>query len=223
VSLVGAVPPDLCFDDDLLNAILMSVNVETNRKYLVQLIRAHVWGDTGWRERIPANAAFLDSLAGRGVGPATWLGAHPRWYDCEAAAGRRVRLALERDPIRVLQMGNYFDTCLSAGNCNASSAVANACELNKRVVYATDGEKRVVGRKLIAIDDKGRLLGFRTYAGLHDEAANEALCAAFLDYLRAFAETCGLELADEGEVPKLFVEDWYDDGAQGWSSVAGSR
>jgi hypothetical protein len=114
-------------------------------------------------------------------------------------------------------MGTYFDTCLSAGECNSFSAVANACELNKRVVYATDGEGRIVGRKLVAIDETGRLLGFRTYVGLHDEAGNTALFAAFDSYVRAFAAACGLELADKGTVPKLFVEGWYDDGAVAWS------
>jgi hypothetical protein len=216
VSLIGAEPDALRFDDDLLNAILMSVGVDENRKHVVRLIRAHVWGDGEWRERIPANVAFLESLAARGVDPTLWLGAHPHSFHCESAAGGRVRLAFECDPIRVLQMGNYFDTCLSAGSFNAFSAVANACELNKRVVYATDGEGRVVGRKLIGIDETGKLLGFHSYAGLHDDKGNEVLLAAFLDYLRAFAAACGLELADDGTVPKLFVDDWYDDGAVEW-------
>jgi hypothetical protein len=223
LSLVGAMPAGLRFDDDLLNAVFMSVDLETNRKHLVTLIREHAWGDGEWRARIPANAAFLGKLAARDVDPEVWLGEHPRWYDCEAAAGGRVRLALERDPIRVLQMGNYFGTCLAAMGINSFSAVANACELNKRVVYATNGEGRVVGRKLIGIDEAGRMIGFQTYVGLHDGEANDALLAAFLDYARSFAATCGLTLADEGTVPRLFVEDWYDDGACAWEPEAGSR
>lgn len=113
-------------------------------------------------------------------------------------------------------MGNYFDTCLSFGGCNSFSTVANACELNKRVVYATDAAVHVVGRKLIAINSEGALVGFRTYTSLPDEAGNRALRAIFHHYVRGFAERCGLPLADGGTVPRLFAQEWYDDGIVAW-------
>ena len=55
-------------------------------------------------------------------------------------------MRLERDPLSILQLGNYFDTCLSFGAFNAFSTVANACELNKRVVYAVDDRGFVLVR-----------------------------------------------------------------------------
>jgi hypothetical protein len=99
---------------------------------------------------------------------------------------------------------------------NAFSTVANAVELNKRVVYAADGAGRIVGRKLIAINTLGALVGFRTYTALADADANAALRAIFRRYLIDFADRCGLAWADGGEVATLFVEAWYDDGIWPW-------
>jgi hypothetical protein len=36
-------------------------------------------------------------------------------------------------------------------------------------------------------------------------------------YVERFATACGLQLAGYGEVPKLFAEEWYDDGVVEWS------
>src|SRR5262249_11157810 len=123
----------------------------------------------------------------------------------------------ERDPLSILQMGNYFDTCLSFGGINAFATVANACELNKRVVYATDGAGRVVGRKLIGLNEEGALIGFHTYSALTDQTGNEALRTVFRRYLQDFAARCGLQLADAGRVPTLFAGAWYDDGVVPWN------
>jgi hypothetical protein len=218
-SIVGVLPEGLAFDDDLLNAIVMCSHVAVNRKLLLDLVRAHVWGDAAWRERHPANAAFLQSIAERGVDVEAWLGAHPRAYPCDGVAGGRVRLAFERDPLRVLQMGNYFGTCLSAGEFNAFSAVANACELNKRVLYAMDATGRVLGRKLVVLNERGALLGFHTYVCAHDRAVNAAIEEACHRHVVAFAARCGLELANDGTSPRLFADGWYDDGVVEWSEA----
>ncbi|HET9224769.1 MAG TPA: hypothetical protein VFO07_19810, partial [Roseiflexaceae bacterium] len=203
-------------DDDLMNATLLTLDARYNRRLLRRLLRAHLAGETGWRERLPANAAFLDKLAAQGVDTSAWLSAMPRAYRCAGVAGGRLRLHLEQDPLRVLQMGNYFDTCLSFGWMNSFSTIANACELNKRVIYATDGAGRAVGRKLIAISDEGKLVGFHTYSSLADEPARAALRAVFGRYAAEFAKRCRLELADQGQVPKLLAEAWYDDGVTPW-------
>ena len=44
-----------------------------------------------------------------------------------------------------------------------------------------------------------------------------ALRVVFDRYGAAFAKRCHLELADQGQVPKLFAEAWYDDGVTPWS------
>jgi hypothetical protein len=215
-EVAGPLPAGLWLDDDLMNATLLTLDARHNRRLLRQLLRAHLAGETGWRERHPANAAFLNKLAARGGDTGAWLGAMPRVYCCAGVVGGGLRLHLEGDPLRVLQMGNFFDTCLSFGGINSFSTIANACELNKRVIYATDGAGRVVGRKLIAVGDDGKLVGFHTYSSLADEPARAALRAVFASYATDFATRCGLELADQGVVSRLFAEAWYDDGVTPW-------
>ena len=215
-QVVGRSLDELTLDDDLVNATLLTVDIKQNRRLLLKLVRAHLAGDRHWRERLPANANFLSQLAGRGVDPPNWLKTHPRGYRCTGVPGGRVRLRLEQDPLHILQMGNYFDTCLSFGGINAFSTVANARDLNKRVVYATDGAGRVVGQKLLALNDRLELVGFHTYTSLTDNTANDALRAIFLRYCTEFARRCGLRMADRGLVPTLVTRDWYDDGVVPW-------
>jgi hypothetical protein len=216
-EVAGPLPANLQLDDDLMNAALLTLDARHNRRLLRRLLRAHFTGEAGWREQHPANAAFLAKLAAQGADVGAWLSAMPRAYRCTGVNGGWVRLRLERDPVRILQMGNFFDTCLSFGGINSFSTIANACELNKRVIYATDGAGRVVGRKLIAISDDDKLVGFHTYSSLADEPARAALRGVFARYAAQFAKRCGLELADEGIVPKLFAEAWYDDGVTPWN------
>ncbi len=215
-TVTGQRPPALEMDDDLLNAVLLTADIDANRRLLRKLLQATLSGDRLWPRRHPGNAAFLEELVARGIDVRSWLGAHPRVYSCGGVSGERVHLRLERDPLRILQMGNDFDTCLSLGAFNAFSTVANACELNKRVIYAVDNRGRVVGRKLIGIDAEGGLVGFRTYTSLSHEAGNRELHAIFRRYVGAFAACCRLELHDEGNVPILFAQRWYDDGVVAW-------
>lgn len=221
-QVAGVLPPGVAFDDNWLNATLLTMDIESNRRLLRRLLRAEIVGEKSWREQHPANTLFLNTLAYRGVDTQAWLSSRPRIYRCDRVSGGKVRLHLERDPLHILQMGNYFDTCLSFGNCNAFSTVANACELNKRVVYATDGAGRVVGRKLISINTSGELVGFHTYTSLSDDPANQALRTIFGRYLHDFAGICKLRLAESGEVALLLAENWYDDGTVSWDDAEGS-
>lgn len=219
-ELVGALPPDIDFDEHLLNATMMSVDIRYNRKLLRNLLRSHVAGEHDWRERHPANAAFLARLARHGVDVDAWLGEYPQTYRCPAVAGARVRLHLERDPVRILQMGNYVNTCLSLGQSNSFSAVANACELNKRVLYAVDATGRVVARQLIGVNDDGGLVGFLVYVAVTDDKQAEELRGVVTRYTAAFAARCGLKQSNSGDVPQLFAEEWYDDGIRPWGEGA---
>lgn len=216
-TVAGPVPDDYVIDEDMLNAILLTVDIENNRRLLRTLLRAYIRGDRDWSEEQPANVLYLDSLRARGVDVAAWLGRHPKRYACKGAHGGYVRMALERDPLHVLQMGNYFDTCLSFGGVNAFSTVANATELNKRVIYARDGKDRVVGRKLVAINDKGGLVAFRTYFSLDWVHGGKELNDIFRRYATSFAEACRLEMHNDGTVPNLLTPHWYDDGIVDWN------
>ena len=77
-----------------------------------------------------------------------------------------------------------------------------------------------MGRKLIAISEEWKLIGFRTYSSLGDTTGNTALRAVFRRYAASFAARCGLELADQGKVERLFAEAWYDDGVAPWAEEA---
>ncbi|MBW3636841.1 MAG: hypothetical protein KY445_10350 [Armatimonadetes bacterium] len=214
LEVLGA-PKNVVLSADLMNAALFSTDIDFNRKWLREIVRAHCQKRQGWRLEIEGNARFLQSLRERAVNTAQWLAEAPQGF---MIGGERIELRLEACPLRILQMGNYFDTCLSRGGCNAFSSVANAVELNKRVVFARDAKGRVVGRQLLALSSEGRLLGFHVYASLEGEKA-AALRAAFGSYARDFAARCELELGDKGEVERLFVSDWYDDGTIAWSDL----
>ena len=221
-AIAGPLPAGMVMTDDLINATLLSVEITQNRKLLLRLIRAHLSGEHDWREKHLANKAFLMLLAERGVDTNVWLSKYARRYPCEHAPGKWVHLSLELDPLHILQMGNYFDTCLSYGGFNAFSTVANACELNKRVIYARDHAGNVIGRKLIGINENGELIGFHTYGSLLDDESNSALRHIFQIYATAFAQRCSLPIASTGTIPTLFAENWYDDGTVEWDSEAHS-
>ncbi|GEM_PF-3399602 len=219
------VAADVAFTEDLRNAVVIASHIEKNRKLLQRLLRAHVAGGAArpFLDEHPGNRAFRERLAAHGADAVAWLGAHPRRVVLAGKGKRRVLLALERDPLRVLQMGNPFGTCLSASECNAYSTVANACEQNKRVLYAVDeATGRIVGRRLIGLTENFELLGFRPYVTLNDEEAEE-LQEAMRVYLLDFARVCGLRTVDWGTVPTLFAEAWYDDGTVPWEKAAGAE
>jgi hypothetical protein len=217
-SFAGPFPDDLPITDDLANATLLLGDIDVNRKLLIRLLRGYLRGDRRPLDRHPGNVRFLARLAEAGIDTGVWLAGNPRKFPCRGVVGGKVRLRLERDPLGVLQMGNYFDTCLSFGRFNSFATVANACELNKRVVYAYDTLDRVVGRKLIGITGDGKLIGFYTYSTLGDDAGKD-LRAIFRRYCIDLARRCGLEMADSGTIPRLFAEQWYDDGAVPWSEA----
>ena len=216
--MAGPLATSLRLDDDLLNAVLLTVDVRINRRLLLRLLRARVRGEPDWRAHHPANVAFLTELTARGVDAVGWLERRPRGYHLPGPGGDRVRLHLETDPLRILQMGNYFDTCLSFGEFNSFSTIANACELNKRVIYATDGRGGIVGRQLIGINQEGALVGFRTYTNLPTESESATLRSIFRRYATDLAAQCRLTLADQGTVPLLFATEWYDDGVVAWDA-----
>jgi hypothetical protein len=88
------------------------------------------------------------------------------------------------------------------------------------VIYAVDAAGRVVGRKLIAISEDWLLVGFSTYTALDKEESSAAVSRILQRYVERFAAACGLQLASYGEVPKLFAEEWYDDGVVEWDITA---
>ena len=217
LEVLGA-PKNVDLTPDLINAALFSTDIELNRKWLREIVRHHCDAEKGgdWRLKIEGNARWLQTLERRGLKCEEWLAEAPQIFEIGDA---RVELRLENGPLQILQMGNYFNTCLSRGGCNAFSSVANAVELNKRVVFARDAKNRVVGRQLLALSNDDQLLGFHVYASMAEENA-AALRAAFGSYAREFAARVGVPLGDRGEIERLFVSDWYHDGTIVWDGLS---
>jgi hypothetical protein len=154
----------------------------------------------------PANRAFLAKLVGFGIDPRPWL-------DGIGIVEHRtdkgpVYLQLERDPLEVMMMGAHFETCLTPGYFNFFSAVANAADINKRVLYARNRDGEVVGRCLFAVTDSGGLLAFHTYC--HDGSLGFGEMAA--DFLVRLAKRMGSTPVPRGDVSCLVSKRWYDDG-----------
>lgn len=207
-SLLGTSPlPDWLLQPSTLRLILPALELPKGFKELaLQILRARA-GPPPWDLReAPANAAFLERLRERGVDTAEWLDSALRIHvelDAEP-----VELALETDPLQVLEMGAHFNTCLSPGSFNYFSTFANAADVNKRVMYARDAKGRVLGRCLMALTESGGLLTFHPYA--HSNALRFHERAA--QFAQELAARMGISPVASGEVTLLLAPDWYDDG-----------
>jgi hypothetical protein len=137
-----------------------------------------------------------------------------------------VSVSIAHDPREILLMGEYFATCLSIGQINEMSALANAHDVNKQVVFVVGrspaGKRQVLARQLIAVTSDFQLLGYRCYVAINKKQQSErqaciALVAAFCGRL---ARRSGLMLANEGEPEAIGSHFWYDDGTHAWHPAA---
>jgi hypothetical protein len=99
---------------------------------------------------------------------------------------------------------------------NAFSSIANATDVNKRVMYVRDSSGKVYARKLIAISEDFELLGYETYVTTMTDEQEEVIETVVNDYAKALAAACGLRLAEDGAVRILVSKSWYDDGTISW-------
>src|SRR5262249_12858123 len=134
--------------------------------------------------------------------------------------GTPVTFATEKDPLQVLKMGSFFDTCLSLeAGINAASTLLNALDVNKQVIYGRKPDGTVVARKLIGATAQGELAGFRTYATEN----SELMKAALDELLGEFAADCNLRLSDTATPEVVHPGFWYDDGNEAWGSTCRKR
>lgn len=173
---------------------------ERDRELAGRMIRARN-GDKPWDLRDePPNRTFLAELRRARIDPAPWLDDTPRQIG-------EITLELTGDPIEVFAMGGHFGTCLSPGASNFFSVVANAADVNKRVIYAKrDG--RVIGRCLIALTETFSILAFHVYAHEHISTLEHVV----RDFILDLAARMGTTVVPHGSVRLLLARDWYDDG-----------
>eukprot|EP00456_Euglypha_rotunda_P055506 TRINITY_DN451_c0_g1_i5.p1 TRINITY_DN451_c0_g1~~TRINITY_DN451_c0_g1_i5.p1 ORF type:complete len:1140 (-),score=201.46 TRINITY_DN451_c0_g1_i5:4204-7623(-) len=181
---------------------------EPYRTFGLRLLRK-CWGNVPWdlQQETP-NRRFLDALVARGLHIEPWL-SDRELIVTGSDQHSRLSLTFESNEAEQLLMGYYFGTCLSPGDINFFSAVANATDINKRVVYARDPKGEVVGRCLIAIGDAGTIVAFRPYC--YDSNLQ------FTDHIAQFAtdlaNEMGTVVSHTDHVSPLLSPGWYDDGA----------
>lgn len=155
----------------------------------------------------PRNVVFRERLEAAGVLMAPWLSDQLR-HVATAADGTAYELAFTRDVIDFLLMGFHFDTCLSPDSFNFFSTVANAVDLNKRVVYAKTEAGKIIGRCLFALNDSGEILTYHRYS--HDP--RDGFSNAVDQFAQQLARQMQTSIATSGKVSKLVAKQWYDDG-----------
>ena len=119
-------------------------------------------------------------------------------------------LSVESDPFAILFMGEYgFSSCLSLRGINSWSAVSNAIDVDKTIVWAREPGGNVVGRRLLALIPEG-ILTYHTYTNRN----GLALDGIFSRFIDDYARHCGTQVIHRGSPGPLLSDRWYDDGCR---------
>lgn len=171
-----------------------------------ELVRWSLRHDATPKMTRPGNKRWMATLE-QGVAK-TWM--QGLVWNREVPQYGALRLELETNPIEVLWMGEYGNSCLSKGGCCQYSALTNALEANKQVLYARNTSGRVVARQLLAISEQRTLVCCEVYP----RAVADEVKALFAAYDRVFAELLGLpvDTGNDYTVAAPLGLDWYDDG-----------
>jgi len=84
-------------------------------------------------------------------------------------------------------------------------------------LFAVEEKGNVVGRKLVAVNRRNEMVGFRTYVSYEDEGIRDIINSRMNAYCGSWARTCGLSLSNISTPEKLTGLFWYDDGLETWS------
>ncbi|GMU57827.1 MAG: hypothetical protein AMXMBFR33_69730 [Candidatus Xenobia bacterium] len=156
------------------------------------------------------NRAWLERARRAGLKVGAWLRGFSATIE---VGGKTLMISTERDPLEVLKMGTYFQTCLSLEDgSNNQSLLSNALDINKQVLYARGPDGTVVARKLIGATARGELAGYHTYA----HASLPDLERELGTRLVAYARECNLEPSDSATPEEVHWADWWDDGNVPW-------
>jgi len=185
-------------DEDHRNAESLLARAPRNRRILRRLLRG-----VDFRNH-PVNRAWCARMRESGLELAPWLHRFVTTHE-----GFTMRSA--KDPLEVLQMGNRFGTCLAVGGENEHSTIANAVEVNKRVLYLEE-DGVVVGRKLIGITQERTLIGFYSYGSKRRPEIDHTFTAA----AEVLAAQVGVPLADDGDDELGLFAEWYNDDCVAW-------
>jgi len=167
------------------------------------------WTRESW-DRVcePENQRFLEQLKSRGLKTDPWL--NSATLLTTEYQGKTVRIGFETDVAEILLMGHYFDTCLSPDGFNFFSAVSNAVDVNKRILFARDHHGKVIGRCLLTLGDSGFLMTYHPYCHESEFPMSQHVA----DIATRLAADMGTIVAQHDKVSSLVAPRWYDDHAQ---------
>ncbi|MEM8862864.1 MAG: hypothetical protein AAGD96_31525, partial [Chloroflexota bacterium] len=155
----------------------------------------------------PANLKFVGRLSKLGINVEPWLNP-PEPQKLLGENDQEIIINFEDDPIEILHMGGYFNTCLSPGSFNFYSTTINAADINKHVIFGRNSNGSVVGRCLIGLTDQGGIVTFHPYC--HD--GKLGFEKIILKIVQQLATEMGTIILPKGIVEPIMANDWYDDG-----------
>ncbi|MBN1892979.1 hypothetical protein JW906_00710 [bacterium] len=207
------------WDPDWDNALWLYLTIRKNKRLLKRLLNDEVKKEHSGYAGHPENRRFLKQLEQSGADSAAWLKGLEKTWDIN---GRMLTVYTENHPLKIFQMGNLFDTCLKVGGMYDYSVVANAYEVNKRVLYLKDETGRIIGRRLLLLNRDGTLFGCHSYGSCASYDAG----AGGTPWVKILFDLFSMELAGMGgfRLPageeavtaqdfRLF-SDWYYDGIE---------
>jgi hypothetical protein len=188
------------------HALRLLGDIDGNRRGLRKFLKAWWGGDRHYLSRHPATLAWYQKHPA--VPQQIWEKGIP-FNEAQHA----FTIEIETNPLEILKLGTYTNTCLGIGGLCTYSAVAALLDANKKVAYARDSSGRVVGRQLLAIADADRLVCFSVYP----LSAPTAIKTAFRLYDQKFAKVLGVSLHDPAsdrdyKVTNVLSQYWWDDG-----------
>lgn len=159
----------------------------------------------------PANQAWLRKMQAKGLNLQPWLAGLELSSELQLHKKTlKIQMRFAETIFEVFRMGDHFQTCLSRDSFNFFSVVANAADINKRVLYFFGEDGHVLGRCLLAISDQGQLLRFYIYSHL----PNYALQPCLQVFVAELMQQMGIQLSSIGSIAKLVAARWYDDGIE---------
>ena len=115
------------------------------------------------------------------------------------------KVYIELNPLKVLQMGEKVSgSCLALNGGHVDTTITNAIDVNKRVVWA-EHRGQILGRVLLAMNNEGEILRYRTYyafTGIDLENTFDA-------FVKELAKACHTKTSTRENVLLILASDWY--------------
>ncbi len=206
-------------DPDWDNALWLYLSTNKNRRILRRLLNQEARQDRKWTIEYPLNQKYLKALKKSGVDTGVWIKGFEKTWNVN---GQVWQVYTETNPLKIFHMGNMFNTCLKVGGIHDYSVVANALEMNKRVLYLKNETGKILGRKLLLLREDGTLFGCHSYGSCDSYDFNYGgspwVKICFDLFCMELARKCKLKFPNREDTVseddfKLF-SNWYFDGTE---------